>query len=190
MNNMSRLRTFGPSVLIALVAIVVIVLDQWSKHWIISNISFDASCSLSCGHDILIPGWLEFAPVPNTHGAFGMLGSSKPMLVALACIVLIVFWWSFREAAARSRLVCVAFGMIAGGALGNIIDRLHYGYVIDFIDVYRFPQIWHATFNAGDFCITSGVALLLISSLLRARRPAGDLRSAHVENPPYDTTSG
>jgi len=163
--NMSRLRTFAPTVLIALVAIVIFVLDQWSKRWIISNIYFDA-------REILIPGWLEFASIPNTHGAFGMFGSSKPLLVALACIVLVAFWWSFREAAARSRLVCVAFGMIAGGALGNITDRLHYGYVIDFVDIYRYPQIWRSTFNVADFCITFGVILLLVSSVFRARRHA------------------
>jgi signal peptidase II len=101
-----------------------------------------------------------------------MFGSSKPMLVVLAIIVLFVFWWSFREAAARSRLVCVAFGMIVGGAIGNIVDRLHYGYVIDFIDFYRFPQIWRFTFNIGDSCITIGVILLLISSVFRTRRHA------------------
>ena len=70
----------------------------------------------------------------------------------------------------RSRLVCVAFGLIVGGAIGNIVDRLHYGYVIDFIDFYRFPQIWRFTFNVGDSCITAGVVLLLISSVIRTRR--------------------
>ncbi|HTX59170.1 MAG TPA: signal peptidase II [Verrucomicrobiae bacterium] len=165
----SPFRIFSPSVLISLVTIMVFVLDQWSKYWIISNIYFDEHCSLSCGHKILIPNWLEFAPIPNMHGAFGMFGSNKLLLVALACIVLVIFWWSFREAAARSRLVCVALGMIAGGAIGNIADRLHYGYVIDFVAVYRLPQIWHNTFNVGDFCITFGVALLLISGLFRAR---------------------
>lgn len=149
--NEPRLRAFTPSALITLVAIVVAMLDQMSKRWMISNIYFGSNCSLSCGHKILIPGWLEFAPVANTHGAFGMLGSSKALLVALACIVMVVFWWSFREAAARSRLVCVAFGMIAGGALGNIIDRLRYGYVIDFVDIYRFPEIWRYTSTWATF---------------------------------------
>jgi len=168
--SLSQRRTFNASLLIALVAIVVFALDQWSKRWITAKIYFDAHCMPFCGHKILIPGWLEFAPIPNTHGAFGMFGSSKPLLVVLACIVLVIFWWSFREAAARSRLVCVAFGMIVGGAIGNIADRLHYGYVIDFIDFYRFPQIWRFTFNIGDSCITIGVILLLISSVFRARR--------------------
>ena len=170
--NLSRLRSFNATLLIALTAIVAFALDQWSKHFVTAKLYFDARCSPFCGHKILIPGWLELAPIPNTHGAFGMFGSSKPMLVVLAIIVLFVFWWSFREAAARSRLVCLAFGMIVGGAIGNIVDRLHYGYVIDFIDFYRFPQIWRFTFNVGDSCITIGVILLLISSVFRARRHA------------------
>jgi signal peptidase II len=155
------------------------VLDQWSKHWIVSNILFDARCGLSCGHEILIPSWLQFAPTPNTHGAFGMFGGSKALLIAMACAVLAVFWWNFREAASRSRLVCLAFGMIAGGALGNIVDRLRYSYVIDFIDVYRFPQIWRFPFNVADFCITCGVMLLLISSAFRTRQGA----KAGIETP-------
>jgi len=169
---LSRLRTFNATLIIVLTAAIVFALDQWSKHLITARIYFDARCSPWCGHKILIPGWLEFAPIPNYHGAFGMFGDSKPMLVILAVIVLVLFWWSFREAALRSRLVCVAFGMIVGGALGNVIDRLHYGYVIDFIDFYRFPQIWRFTFNLGDSCITVGVVLLLIASLVRPRRHA------------------
>ena len=169
---MSRRPTFNAPLLIAIAAIAAFALDQWSKHLVTTRIYFDARCNPWCGHKILIPGWLQLAPIPNVHGAFGMFGSSKPMLVVLALIVLVVFWWSFREAAARSRLVCVAFGLIVGGALGNIVDRLHYGYVIDFIDFYRFPQIWRFTFNLGDSCITAGVILLLLSSLVRTRRHA------------------
>jgi signal peptidase II len=170
--SLSQRRTFNASLLIALTAIIAFALDQWSKRLITARIFFDAHCMPWCGHKVLIPGWLEFAPIPNTHGAFGMFGSSKPLLVVMALIVLLIFWWSFREAAARSRLVCVAFGLIVGGALGNIVDRVIYGYVIDFIDFYRFPQIWRFTFNVGDSCITIGVILLLISSVFRARRHA------------------
>jgi signal peptidase II len=169
---LSRLQTFNASLLIGIVAILAFAADQWSKQWIKTKLYFDAVCSPWCGHKVLIPGWLELAPIPNTHGAFGMFGNSKPMLVILAIIVLGIFWWSFRAAAARSRLVCVAFGLIVGGALGNIVDRLHYGYVIDFIDFYRFPQIWRFTFNVGDSCITAGVILLLLSSVIRPQRHA------------------
>ncbi|HEX8806982.1 MAG TPA: signal peptidase II [Candidatus Aquilonibacter sp.] len=169
---MSQRRAFNAPLLIALTAIVAFALDQWSKRLITARLFFDAHCIPWCGHKVLIPGWLEFAPIPNTHGAFGMFGSSKPLLVVMALIVLGIFWWSFREAAAHSRLVCIAFGLIVGGALGNIVDRVHYGYVIDFIDFYRFPQIWRFTFNVGDSFITIGVILLLISSVFRTRRHA------------------
>jgi signal peptidase II len=56
--------------------------------------------------------------------------------------------------------------MIAGGAIANIIDRVHYGYVIDFIDFYR---IWPNIFNVADSCITVGVALLILSSFATRR---------------------
>ncbi len=177
--NLPRPRT-NASVLIALAAIVAFALDQWSKGWITNSIHFDARCSPRCGQIVLIPDWLRFSLIHNTHGAFGMFGSNKPLLVVLACTVLVVFCWAFREAATRSRLVCAAIGIIAGGALGNIVDRLHYGYVIDFVDIYRAPQIWSATFNVGDFCITSGVALLLIYSLLRVG-PTDPQRLGHLK---------
>jgi signal peptidase II len=67
-------------------------------------------------------------------------------------------------------LVRIAFGMIIGGAIGNIIDRIHYGYVIDFIDFNRFPSVWRYTFNVADACITIGVVLLILASLVATRR--------------------
>jgi len=63
--------------------------------------------------------------------------------------------------------VRIAFGMIVGGAIGNIVDRLHYTFVVDFIDFYR---IWPNIFNVADACITTGVALLILSSLVTRRR--------------------
>jgi signal peptidase II len=170
--NLSQRRTFNAPLLILIVAALAFVADQWTKHLISTRLYFDAHCNPWCGHKVLIPGWLELAPIPNVHGAFGFFGSNKPLLVVMALIVLVIFWMSFREAAARSRVVSIAFGLIAGGAVGNIVDRVHYGYVIDFIDFYRFPQIWRFTFNVGDSCITAGVILLLIVSLVRPHRHA------------------
>ena len=60
----------------------------------------------------------------------------------------------------------IAFGMILGGAIGNIVDRLHYRYVIDFIDFYR---IWPNIFDVADSCITIGVILLILASLANPR---------------------
>lgn len=148
----------------------MLVVDQLTKHYVVTHLYFDGQCIPWCGHKDLIPGWVRLAPEPNYHGAFGLLGSNTALLIGMALVVLVIFWMSFREAAERSVIVRVAFGLILGGAVSNIIDRVHYGYVIDFIDFYRFPDLWRYTFNVADSCITIGVFLLLLSGVTARRR--------------------
>jgi signal peptidase II len=159
---LSRHRAFNPGVLIVLTALLVFVLDQVTKRLVTSSY-------LPGESRIVIPRLLRWTYERNVHGAFGLFGSNSLLLIGLAIVVLVIFWVSFRDAAMQSRLVCVAFGMIVGGAIGNIVDRVHYGYVVDFIDFYR---IWPDIFNVGDSCITSGVILLLLSGLASSRRHA------------------
>jgi signal peptidase II len=147
------------TLVIAAVAIGVLWLDQYTKHLVVSSF-------LPGESRIVIAHFLKWTYERNFHGAFGLFGSNAVLLIGMAILVLVLFWYSFRDAAARSRLVRVAFGMIVGGAIGNIVDRLHYGYVIDFVDFYR---IWPNIFNVADSCITVGVALLLLSSLVSRR---------------------
>ena len=157
--SLSRSRLSNTTVTIALVAIAAFVLDQISKRLISSSF-------LPGESRIVIPHLLKWTYERNFHGAFGLFGSSAVLLIGMALIVLVIFWLSFRDAAYRSRLVCVAFGMIVGGAIGNIVDRLNHGYVIDFVDFYR---IWPNIFNIADSCITIGVIFLLLSSLATRR---------------------
>lgn len=145
---------------IAVVAAIVFALDQWAKHWVVSTFQVGES-------RIVIASLLKFTFEQNTHGAFGLFGGNTALLIALAIAVLVVFWLSFRESAQKSLTVRIAFGLIVGGAIGNIADRVHYRYVIDFIDFYH---IWPYIFNVADACITSGVILLMLSSLVKRRR--------------------
>lgn len=140
----------------------MLLLDQWSKRLVISSFMPGES-------RLVVVRLLRWTYERNFHGAFGLFGSNGALLVALAIVVLVIFWLSFRDAAAQSRLVCVAFGMIVGGAIGNIIDRVHFGFVVDFIDFYK---VWPNIFNVADSCITIGVVLLLLSSLGTSRRRA------------------
>jgi signal peptidase II len=144
----------------ALVAIVVIWIDQYTKRLIATNF-------LPGESRFVVPHLLRWTYERNIHGAFGLFGSSAVLLIGMAIVVLVLFWLSFRDAAAQSGVVRVAFAMIVGGAIGNIIDRVHYGYVIDFIDFYRF---WPDIFNFADSCITTGVALLILSSIAARRQ--------------------
>ena len=159
--NLSRNQnsSLTSTLVIAGVAILVLWADQFSKHLIVTSF-------LPGESRYVIPHFLKWTYERNLHGAFGLFGSSAVLLIGMAIVVLVLFWFSFREAAARSLIVRIAFGMIVGGAIGNIVDRLHYGFVIDFIDFYR---IWPNIFNVGDSCITVGVGLLLISSLATRR---------------------
>jgi signal peptidase II len=147
------------TLIIAAVAIGVLWLDQYTKRLVVRSF-------LPGESRYVIPHFLKWTYERNFHGAFGLFGSNAVLLIGMAIVVLVLFWFSFRESAARSRLVRIAFGMIVGGAIGNIVDRLHYGYVIDFVDFYR---IWPNIFNVADSCITVGVALLLLSSLVSRR---------------------
>ena len=159
--SLSRNQTsnLANTLLVAGVAILVLWADQFSKHVVITSF-------LPGESRFVIPHFLKWTYERNFHGAFGLFGNSPVMLIGMAIVVLVLFWFSFRDAAARSLTVRIAFGMIVGGAIGNIVDRLHYGYVIDFVDFYR---IWPNIFNVGDSCITVGVGLLLISSLVTRR---------------------
>lgn len=155
---MSRSRSFESAQLFGVAAIVV-ALDQYTKHLVTANF-------LPGESRIVIPHFLKWTYEQNEHGAFGLFGSSPVLLILMALIVLLIFWYSFREQARASLLVRIAFGMILGGAIGNIVDRLHYRYVVDFIDFYR---IWPNIFNLADACITVGVILLILASLVRRR---------------------
>ena len=145
------------ALLIFLAAAIALALDQYTKHIVVTTFAANES-------RVFIPHFLYWTYVQNHAGAFGLFGTQSWLLVIMAVIVLAVFWLSFRQAAAHSRAVCVAYGAIAGGAIGNIVDRFHYGYVVDFIDLR-----WWPVFNVADSCITVGVCVLILLSFIRER---------------------
>ena len=148
-----------------LAAALVLALDQYTKGTVVASFASGES-------RVAVPHLLYWTYVQNHAGAFGLFGTQPWLLVGMALAVLGAFWFAFRDQAAQSPLVRVAFGAIVGGAVGNIVDRFHYGYVVDFIDLR-----WWPVFNVADSCISIGVALLLIASLQRDRRPASRLES-------------
>ncbi|GAC1659800.1 MAG: signal peptidase II [Candidatus Elarobacter sp.] len=149
-----------PVIVLWLVALLVFGLDRWSKALVLHSFMPGES-------RLVVPHLLWWTYVQNTHGAFGLFGNSPVMLIVLALIVLGVFAYAFRDAVRHSNVVRIAFGMILGGAVGNIIDRLQHQSVVDFID---FRTIWPNVFNVADACITIGVSLLVLASLRREAR--------------------
>ncbi len=126
---------------------------------------------------IVIPGFLELTHTRNTGMAFGILsGSASPWVpVALATVstlaFLLILGFALRNPVTRGRLQW-GLMLILGGAAGNLHDRLTYGYVTDFIDVFYGSYHW-PTFNLADSAITIGIGLFLIEILTQEPDPAG-----------------
>jgi signal peptidase II len=140
-----------------LVAALVVALDQLTKRAIATHFLPDES-------RIIIPRVLWLTYVQNHRGAFGMFGSHPLLLAAVALGVVLLFYYWYRQDGA-TLLTHIAFGLILGGAIGNILDRIRLGYVVDFIDLR-----WWPVFNAADSAISIGVVLLLLRIVVHDRR--------------------
>ncbi|HME21318.1 MAG TPA: signal peptidase II [Acetobacteraceae bacterium] len=149
-------------------AIVVLAADQASKWWILNTLRLP-----DIGQFVLLPV-LNLTFVRNYGVTFGLLtgfGEWSYLLlaaVALAVVVALGIWLRRAE----SQLVATALGAIVGGALSNVIDRLRFGYVVDFIHAHVGAWSWYV-FNFADAAIVCGVAALVLDSLLPRARRAG-----------------
>ena len=143
------------------VGLLVILADQISKTWIRAN--------LDIGQSLFDVGFFQVVHVYNTGAAFGIFKDQSLTLTIVAfigiiVILLIVFFLHSRWPFLDSLLVRAAIGLLLGGTVGNLIDRLRFGYVTDFIDIGIWP-----TFNIADSAITVGV-IIFAYSLLRLTR--------------------
>ena len=139
-----------------LAAAAVVALDQLAKALVID--------SIEVGERNEVLPFLDFVHVQNDGVAFGFLGDSSQGLVlavTLAALVLVIGWFAFN----RDRpFAWLAVGLLAGGAIGNLIDRLARDGVIDFIDFPAWPS-----FNVADIAITLGAVTLALVALAAAR---------------------
>jgi signal peptidase II len=152
-----------------LILVAVVCLDQVTKAWIQGSLDLHE-------YRTLVPGLLSLSHVRNKGAAFGILADARlPYQSALFSIVsfvaLLAIGFYFVRLPARARLPRVALALVLGGAVGNLLDRLRLGYVVDFIHVYWKHHQW-PDFNMADSSITVGVVLLLID-MLRSPEPGG-----------------
>jgi signal peptidase II len=145
-----------------LITLLVLLLDHVSK-WVVSS-------SLETRHIELIPGYLRFSYVTNFGVAFGFFQDLqvpwKPYILAAMAIVAVVVILTYSARMPLSRtLLQVALALTMGGILGNFIDRVIHGYVVDFIEFHIRDAFYWPTFNVADSAITIGIALLLVDTL-------------------------
>ncbi len=138
------------------IAAGVLIVDQLSKAWVVASIQPTEAVRL-------LGDYLRLIYSRNDGALFGMFGSSAPIL-ALTSLVVIGLVFVYHARSGRSPLLSVALGLLLGGALGNLIDRIHYGFVVDWVDMgLGSLRFW--TFNLGDAAIDIGIILLIVLAL-------------------------
>ncbi|MBU0960162.1 MAG: signal peptidase II [Proteobacteria bacterium] len=147
--------------------VLVVALDQLTKIWVVNGFQL---------YEIreIIPGLFNLTYLTNKGAAFGFLAGVTADwrhyfflgLVAVALVLLSVFYVRLRK---EHPFYGPALALIAGGAIGNAIDRIRLGAVVDFLDFYVAGHHWPA-FNVADSAITVGVAIFLVANILEERQ--------------------
>ncbi len=148
------------NVVFFLTALLVVIADQLSKFWIRSN--------LAIGESVFKVGFFRVVRVHNSGAAFGLFQGQSFLLtiialVGVAALLLFVLRFSHHFPSLNNSLGKVSLGLILGGTMGNLIDRLRFGYVTDFIDVSIWPS-----FNIADSSVVVGVIIFVCSLLFPA----------------------
>jgi len=156
-----------------LLSVLVVGLDQLTKDWVTGALQLYERLPV-------FPPVLEITRLHNRGAAFSFLndasGWQHGLFLSLAgAVTLGIVVWLLRMGPAR-RIVPVGLALIAGGAVGNAIDRLHYGYVVDFIHVHWQDAWWFPAFNVADSAITVGAVLLIIDAWLDGNPRTGPAR--------------
>jgi signal peptidase II len=149
------------------IAAVIIGLDQWTKHLVMTGLVFGKTWT----------PWPTVAPFvniinwKNTGVAFGMFQDKNTLFAIVAAIVAVGIIYYFPRVEHKDWVIRLALAMMLGGAVGNLIDRVRIGYVIDFVSVGNF-----AVFNVADSSITVGVVVLMLGVWLQEKRQKQEVK--------------
>lgn len=137
-------------------AALIVVVDQLTKAWVVANVRFDAPVDIA-------GEYLRITLTRNTGALFGLFRDQAWLFAIFSVGVIgLIVWYHGREA--QGVFMSIALGLLLGGALGNLADRIRLGYVVDFVDMgigtWRFY-----TYNVADAAITTAILLLIILAL-------------------------
>jgi signal peptidase II len=140
------------------VSVVLVVADQWTKYAITSNLRY--------GESVAVTSFFNLVLVYNKGAAFSFLsdagGWQRVFFIGITCVAIVVLSWLIAKHESE-KLFRWGLTLILGGAIGNLIDRIAYGHVVDFLD-FHFAG-WHFwAFNVADSAITIGAGLLILDS--------------------------
>jgi signal peptidase II len=154
---------------LALVAGCAVGADQVTKHVVTSTVTLDDS--------VHVVGPLSIHHVQNTGIAFGLFAGATPIVVVVTAAAIVWMLVFFARSAARHPVLPAAFGLVIGGSLSNLFDRVRLGHVTDFIDINWWT---FRIFNLADSFIVIGVLILLVALVLADRAPRPPRRTLDV----------
>jgi signal peptidase II len=152
---------------IGLIALFIVALDQLTKGIVLRLLGYTQE-------KVIIPGFFKFVHWQNTGAAWSLFRGNNQLLAVVALVALVVLFLSRHHFDSRTILGQVAFGLIFGGIVGNLIDRLWRGHVIDFLYFYlqqRGGEVGFPAFNVADSAICTGVALIFLITWKNERDP-------------------
>ena len=141
-----------------IIAALCVVIDQVTKLIVVGNIPLGESVDL-------IPGVFRFTYIRNEGAAFGSLSGARWIFMAASVLLIaaLVAYTVYKRP--KGALICTALGFVIGGGIGNMIDRVALGYVVDFLDFCAFPNLWQWIFNGADSFVVVGAVLIIIAFL-------------------------
>ncbi len=142
--------------IVCLAAGIVFLLDQVTKAWIVLTLAPLAPPRID-----LLGSWLSLEYTENRGVAFGLLSGLGPLVVVAPLLVVVIMAVLYLRSAAPPLWQSIGVGLLAGGAFGNLADRMRLGYVVDFVSVGRWPN-----FNVADSAITVGAVILIAGWML------------------------
>ncbi|WP_088105022.1 signal peptidase II [Halalkalibacter urbisdiaboli] len=151
-----------------LIALLVIIIDQWTKWLVVKSMEIGESITI-------IENVLYFTSHRNRGAAFGILQGQMWFFYFITTIVIVAIIYYIQKEAKKSRWFGICLGLLLGGAIGNFIDRIFRGEVVDFVDTYIFGYDF-AIFNVADSALCIGVGLLFVKMIRDeyiAKRRAG-----------------
>ena len=169
--NLRRMRPLA-------VAGFVAALDQAAK-WLVRR-----SCAAEGDGWVLVPGLLDFRLVRNTGAAWGLFAGFQPLLIVFSVVMLALIVWHRRSLLGEIAHRWLVLGLLSGGIVGNLIDRILLGHVVDFID-FHWGRSHFPAFNVADASICTGVGLFLLLQWLASRRERNGDLSARAAPAPY-----
>jgi len=135
-----------------LLALAALALDQWVKYWTVTHLALGEAAPL-------LPGFVEFLRVHNFGAAWSSFSGMRWLLVAVNCVIVGTVTYLLVKKIVRYPLGRTAGALIIAGGLGNILDRVRLGYVVD---MFNFQFFTYPVFNVADMCVVSGAILAAV----------------------------